>query len=386
MKTAIVGGKLYTITNGVIENGTVIVEDGKILDIGTDIEVPSDAKVIDAKGKSVTPGLIDAHSHICLWGEPNVPMVMDFNETTDPITAEVRGMDSINPQDPAVKLVREHGVTSVYTGPGSANIIGGTGVAIKLRGKTVEEMMYPGTEGMKMALGENPKRVYGERKKEPATRMGNAAVLRKALIKAQNYLNKIEHAKKEDKPLPDRDLQLEMIGKVLNKELVARIHAHRADDIITAIRIAEEFDLNYTIEHCTEGYKVADILAEKNVTAIIGPLLMGPAKQELWEVKMETPAILSEAGVDISIMTDVAGGTRWLPVHVGLAMRHGLKEEEAFKTVTLYPAKTIGIADRVGSLETGKDADIVIWDGHPFSNLTSCVVTMIDGEVIYEKE
>ncbi len=386
MKTAIVGGKVYTITNGVIENGTVLIEDGKILEVGENIEVPSDAKVIKAEGKIVTPGIIDAHSHICLWGEPNVPMVMDFNEMSDPITAEVRGMDSINPQDPAVKLVREHGVTSVYTGPGSANIIGGTGIAIKLRGNTVEDMIYPGTEGMKMALGENPKRVYKEKNKAPQTRMGNAAALRKALIKAQNYLNKIEHAKKEDKPLPDRDLQLEMIGKVLNREMIAKIHAHRADDIVTAIRIAEEFNLKYTIEHCTEGYKVADLLAEKEVTAIIGPLLMGPAKQELWEVKMETPAILTEAGLDISIMADVAGGTRWLPVHVGLAMRYGLSEEDAFKTVTINPAKTIGIEDKVGSLESGKDADIVVWDGHPFSNLTSCVMTMIDGEVLFEKE
>ncbi len=386
MKTAIVGGKIYTITNGIIENGTVLIENGKIVEVGQDVNVPEDAKVLNAEGKTITPGLIDAHSHICLWGEPNVPMVMDFNEISSPITAEVRGMDSINPQDPAVKLVREHGITSVYTGPGSANIIGGTGVAIKLRGLTVEEMMYPGTEGMKMALGENPKRVYGERKNEPSTRMGNAAVLRKSLIKAQNYLNKIEHAEKEGKPLPDRDLQLEMIGKVVKGELTARIHAHRADDIITAIRIAEEFSLKYSIEHCTEGYKVKEILAEKDVTAVVGPLLMGPAKQELWEVKMETPGILNDAGVNVCIQTDVAGGTRWLPVHVGLAIRHGLKEEEAFKSVTINPAKFLGIDNQVGSLEAGKDADIVVWDGHPFSNLTSCVMTIIDGEVLFEKK
>lgn len=386
MKIAITGGKVYTVTNGVIENGTVIVENGKITAVGVDLSVPNDAKVIDATGKWVTPGLIDAHSHIGLWGEPNVPMVMDFNEMTSPITAEVRGMDSINPQDPAFKLVREHGVTSVYTGPGSANIIGGTGVAIKLRGRTVEEMMYEGTEGMKMALGENPKRVYGTNKKAPMTRMGNAAELRKALVKAQNYVEKIEQAKKEDKPLPERNLQLEMIGKVLSGELRARIHAHRADDIITAIRVAEEFGLRYSIEHCTEGYKVADILAEKEVTAIVGPLLMGPSKQELWEVKMETPALLTEAGVNVCIQTDVAGGTRWLPVHVGLAIRHGLKEEDAFKAVTINPAKFLGIDDKVGSLEVGKDADIVVWDGHPFCNFTSCEVTMIDGKVLYEKE
>ena len=385
MKYAITGGKVYTVTNGVIENGTVLVENGKIVAVGSNIEIPSDAKVIDASNKWVTPGLIDAHSHIGLWGEPNVPMVMDFNEITNPITAEVRGMDSINPQDPAIKLVREHGVTSVYTGPGSANILGGTGVAIKLRGNTVEEMIYPGTEGMKMALGENPKRCYGTNKKSPMTRMGNAAVLRKALVKAQNYLNKIEQAKKDGKPAPDRDLQLEMIGKVLSGEYRARIHAHRADDIITAIRVSEEFGLKYSIEHCTEGYRITDILAEKNVTAIVGPLLMGPSKQELWDVRMTTPAVLVEAGVNVCLNADVAGGTRWLPVHVGLAMRAGLTEEDAFKSVTINPAQFLGISDKVGSLEQGKDADIVVWDGHPFCNFTAVEVTMIDGNVIYQK-
>lgn len=385
MKYAITGGKVYTVTNGVIENGTVLVENGKIVAVGSNIEVPSDAKVIDATNKWVTPGLIDAHSHIGLWGEPNVPMVMDFNEITNPITAEVRGMDSINPQDPAIKLVREHGVTSVYTGPGSANIIGGTGVAIKLRGTTVEEMIYPGTEGMKMALGENPKRCYGTNKKSPMTRMGNAAVLRKALVKAQNYLNKIEQAKKDGKPAPDRDLQLEMIGKVLSGEYRARIHAHRADDIITAIRVSEEFGLKYSIEHCTEGYRITDVLADKNVTAIVGPLLMGPSKQELWDVRMTTPAVLVEAGVNVCLNADVAGGTRWLPVHVGLAMRAGLTEEDAFKSVTINPAEFLGINDKVGSLEEGKDADIVVWDGHPFCNFTAVEVTMIDGNVIYQK-
>ncbi len=385
MKYAITGGKVYTVTNGIIENGTVLVEDGKIVAIGQNVVVPSDAQVIDATGNWVTPGIIDAHSHIGLWGEPNVPMVMDFNEMNAPITAEVRGMDSINPQDPAFELVRNHGVTSVYTGPGSANIIGGTGVAIKLRGRTVEEMMYPGSEGMKFALGENPKRVYGTQKKAPMTRMGNAAVLRKAFVQAQNYANKIEQAKADGKPAPDRDLQLEMINKVLSGEMIARIHAHRADDIVTAIRISEEFGIRYSIEHCTEGYRVADLLAEKGVTAIVGPLLMGPSKQELWDVRMDTPAVLVEAGVNVCIQTDVAGGTRWLPVHVGLAMRAGLSEEDAFKCVTMNPAKFLGIDSKVGSLEVGKDADIVMWNGHPFCNLTSCMMTMIDGKVLYQK-
>jgi len=384
---AIKGGKIITITQGVIENGVILVENGKITAIGKDVAIPEGAQVIDATGKTVMPGLIDAHSHISLFGEPSVPATMDGNEMTSPITAQIRGIDALNPYDPAIPIVRNAGFTTVYTGPGSANLVGGTGMAIKLRGRTAEEMVIPGTEAMKMALGENPKRVYGQnQKKAPSTRMANASLLREALIEAQNYLNKIEQAEAEatdGKPakLPDRNLKLEMLGKVLKRELKCRIHAHRADDIMTAIRIAEEFNLDYSIEHCTEGYKIADILAEKGVTAVVGPLLMGPSKHELWEVKLETPGILAKAGVRVCLQADTSSATRWLPIHVGLAIKHGMPEEEAFKAVTIYSAELLGIADRVGSLEVGKDADIAIFDGHPFCNFTKCELTMIDGKI-----
>lgn len=382
---AIKGGKVLTITHGVIEGGVVLVEDGKITAIGKDIAIPEGAKVIDATGKTVMPGLIDAHSHISLFGEPSVPATMDGNEMTHPITAQVRGMDALNPFDPAIPIVRDAGFTTVYTGPGSANLVGGTGMAIKLRGRTAEEMIIPGTEAMKMALGENPKRVYGSQKRQPATRMAVASVLREAFIEAQNYLNKIERATEEagDKApkLPDRNLKLEALGKVLKREMKARIHCHRADDMITAIRLAEEFNLDYTLEHATEGYKIADILAEKNVTCVVGPLLMGPSKHELWEVKMENPGVLVNAGVRVALQADTSSGTRWLPIHTGLAIKHGMPEDEAFKSVTIYAAEVMGVADRVGSLEVGKDADIAIFDGHPFCNFTKCELTMIDGVV-----
>lgn len=385
---AITGGKIMTITNGTIENGTVLVQDGKIVAVGADITVPAGCDILDATGLTVMPGLIDAHSHISLFGEPQVPATADGNEMTAPITAQIRGIDALNPFDPAIPIVREAGFTTLYTGPGSANIIGGTGMAIKLRGRTAEEMVIPGTEAMKMALGENPKRVYGGQKKAPSTRMGNAAVLREALIQAQNYLDKIDRAIEEagdKKPkLPDRDLKLEAIGQVLKRELKARIHCHRADDMITAIRIAEEFNLDYSLEHATEGYKIADILAEKGVVCVVGPLLMGPSKHELWEVKMENPGILANAGVRVVLQADTSSGTRWLPMHAGLAIRHGMTEEDAFKAVTIYSAELIGAADRVGSLEVGKDADIAIFDGHPFCNMTKCVFTMIDGEVWHD--
>ncbi len=383
---AIKGGKIITITQGTIENGVVLIENGKIAAIGQDIAIPECAEVIDATGKTVMPGLIDAHSHISLFGEPSIPATMDGNEMTAPITPQLRGSDALNPFDPAIPEVRAAGFTTLYTGPGSANLVGGTGMAIKLRGRTAEEMIVPGTEAMKMALGENPKRVYGQgQKKAPSTRMGNASVLREALIEAQNYLNKIERAKEEagDKApkLPDRNLKLEMLGKVLKRELKARIHCHRADDMITAIRIAEEFNLDYSLEHATEGYKIADILAEKNVTCVVGPLLMGPAKHELWEVKLENPGLLVKAGVRVCLQADTSSATKYLPIHVGIAIRHGMPEEEAFRAVTIYPAELIGAADRVGSLEVGKDADIAIFNGHPFSNFTKCELTMIDGKV-----
>lgn len=387
MAVLIKGGKVYTIANGILECGDVLIEDGKIIEVAAQIAEKDGMQVIDATGKHVMPGLIDSHSHISLFGDPQIWATSDGNEMTHWNTAQLRGSDALNPDDPAIAEVVQAGVTCVYTGPGSANIIGGTGFVMKLRGKTADEMIIPGTEGMKMALGENPKRVYGEGKKQfPATRMGNAAALREALVAAQNYQKKIEQAQKEDKPLPDRDLKLEALVRVLNRELPARIHAHRADDILTAIRISEEFGLDYVIEHCTEGYKIADILAEKKVRATIGPLLMGHSKHELWNVTLENPGLLAKAGVTVAIQTDTSSGTKWLPVHVGLAIREGMDVEAAFRSVTLTPAEIIGVADRMGSLEAGKDADIAIFDGFPFSNMTHCEMVFIDGEVIYERK
>ncbi len=387
MTIAIKGGKVMTITHGTIENGTVLINDGKIVAVGQNVEIPADAKVICAEGKVVMPGIIDSHSHLSLFGDPMVPATMDGNEMTNPNTAQLRGADALNPDDPAIAEVVEAGVTAVYTGPGSANIIGGTGFVMKLRGRTADEMIIPGTEGMKMALGENPKRVYGEMKKQyPATRMGNAAFLREALVAAQNYQNKINKAKEEGKPLPDRDLKLEAMGRVLRREIKARIHAHRADDILTAIRVSEEFNLDYVIEHCTEGYKIADILAAKGVRATVGPLLMGHSKHELWNVTLENPGILAKAGVKVALQADTSAGTKWLPMHAGLAVREGMCEEEAFRAVTITAAEIIGVADRMGSLEAGKDADIAIFDGHPFCNLTHCELVLIDGEIVYERK
>jgi len=388
---AIKGGKVLTITNGTIEGGVVLLDDGKIKAVGKDVAVPQGAEVVDATGSWVMPGLIDAHSHISLWGDPMLWANEDINEMTTPNTAQLRGRDALNPQDPAIPEVVRAGVTAVYTGPGSGNIIGGTGMVIKLRGRTAEEMMIPGTEGMKMALGENPKRVYGEgQKKYPATRMGNAAVLRESFVEAQNYLNNIARAeagtkeKGEPAKRPDRSLKLEALAKVLGREWKARIHCHRADDIVTAISIAEEFNLDWVIEHCTEGYLIADYLAAKGTRATIGPLLMDHSKHELWKVSMRNPGLLAKAGVKVAIQADTARGTKWLPVHVGLAMRYGMEEKHAFEAVTINAADIVGVADRMGSLEPGKDADIAIFDGHPFSNFTHCEKVYIDGKLVFD--
>jgi imidazolonepropionase-like amidohydrolase len=389
---AIVGGKLFTISDGIIEDGTVVIEKGKLAAVGRreDIELNDDTEVIDASGQWVTPGLIDAHSHIGLFGEPSVWATSDGNEMTDPITPQLRGIDSFNPDDPSIADVVEAGVTAVWTTPGSANVIGGTGFMVKLRGETAREMAVPGTEQMKMALGENPKRVYGkEKQKFPATRMANAAALRTALVDAQNYLYKRERAQKEaeeegkEPNLPERNLKWEALGRVLTRDMKARIHCHRADDILTAIRIAREFDLDFALEHVTEGYKIAEILADEGVQAIVGPLFMGRGKMEIKDVTLENPGKLAEAGVHVSLQMDTTSGTKWLPVATGLVVREGMEEEEAFRAITLNPAEVVGVDDRMGSLEVGKDADIAIFDGHPFHTYTRCVHTIIEGETQY---
>ncbi len=393
MIIAIENGRLVTITGGIIDSGVLLIEGATIKAIGKDISIPGEAEIIDATGKWIMPGMIDAHSHVGIYGEPAVWANLDINEITNPNTAQLRAIDALNPDDPAFEDLRAAGITAVYTGPGSANIIGGMGMAIKTTGRTPEEMILPGTEGMKFALGENPKRVYGEHKKHfPATRMGNAAVLREALVAAENYLHKMAEAEaealKESKSpkMPERDLKLEALGRVLRREIKARIHCHRKDDILTALRIAEEFNLDYVIEHCTEGYKIADILGGKGVRATVGPLLMGREKMEVSGVTLKNPGILARAGVKVAIQADGSSDTKWLPIHAGLAVREGMDEAEAFRAVTLNPAEILGVADRLGSLEAGKDADFAIFSGHPFFTYTVCEQTFINGKRVYQRE
>lgn len=382
---AITNGKIYTMTGKVIDGGTLLIKDGKIHEVGEDIAVPKDAKVVDAKGKYVFPGFIDAHSHIGLFEEAVGEIGEEGNEWTEPITPHLRAIDAINPGDKAFEDAVMGGITCVFTGPGSANVVGGQSVVMKTYGKIVDHMVVKEPAGLKVAFGENPKRVYGEQKKMPATRMATAALLRETLIEAQNYKAKREKCCDNPEEVFERDLKMEILCDVLDKKLPLRAHAHRADDIMTALRIAKEFDLDIVIEHCTEGHLIADELAQLGIPAIVGPSLTSRSKVELKNLSFKTPGILAQKGVKVAIMTDhPVIPIQYLPVCAALAVREGMKEEAALAAITINAAEILGIADRVGSLEKGKDADVVIWNGHPLNIMSKPCLVIINGQIVYE--
>lgn len=382
---AIKNGKLLTITNGTIDGGTILIEDGKIVKVGKDIEIPAGAQVIDATGNYVMPGVIDAHAHVGIWEESLGWEGNDVNEMTDPVTPHVRAIDAINPEDQGLKDAVAGGITAIWCAPGSANVIGGEGVTMRTYGATMDDMILKNFSGLKAAFGENPKRVYSGMKKMPSTRMGTAAVLRETLVKAQNYLKKIEKANGDPDKMPERDLRLEGVVRVLKREIPLRTHAHRADDIITALRIAREFDIEMTIEHCTEGHKIVDKLAEWNIQCVVGPSFGSRSKVELANKSFKTAGILAKAGVRVSIMTDhPVIPIQYLPMMAGLAVKEGMDEEDALRALTINPATISGVADRLGSLEVGKEADIAIFDGHPLEMRTHCLYTIMRGAVVHK--
>lgn len=400
---AITNGKVMTITQGTLENGTVLVEGGRIVAVGENVEIPKDAQVYDATGKVVMPGMIDAHCHVGLFPDGIGWEYSDGNELTDPITPHLRALDAIHPEDQAFKELVAAGVTTVLTGPGSGNVIGGQWVCLKTPPKpTVEEMVLQEPAGMKMALGENPKRVYGQQKKAPSTRMGNAAALRAALVDAQNYMDKWQqyadelaaHEKKVEKgdeetkspKPPERNLKLEALSKVLKREMKARVHAHRADDMLTAIRIAEEFNLDLTLEHATEGYKITDVLVSKGIPVTAGPILFSRMKYELKDMTPANPGVMAKAGVKVAIQTDESSAVKYLSINAALAVREGMPEEEALKAITINAAEIIGVEDRIGSLEVGKDADVVVLSGHPLDYRSVVDVVLVDGQVAFTRD
>ena len=380
-------GKVLTMSNKVYEKGDVLIEGKKIVQVGENLDAPADAQVIDAQGMWVMPGIVDAHCHIGMWEDGIGFEGADGNEATNPVTPELRAIDGINPDDNCFREAREHGITSVVTGPGSANVIGGQFAALKTYGRRVDDMVFREPLALKVAFGENPKRVYDGQSKSPSTRMATAAILRQSLINAQEYKKKLEKGKADPDKMPERDLQMEIMVRVLNREIPIKAHAHRADDILTAIRIAKEFDIDITIDHCTEGHRITDYLLEENAKVILGPLLSDRSKVELKNMSFKAPGILSKAGIKVAIMTDhPVIPIQYLPVCAAIAVREGMDEMEALKAITINAAEITGIADRVGSLEPGKDADIVIFDGHPLDFRSKTVWVFIDGHAVKKPE
>lgn len=383
---AIINGKVYTMAGKVIEGGTILIEAGKIKAVGANLPLPHGTEIIDANHKHVMPGIVDAHTHIGIFEQGIGFEGADGNEMTNPATPHLRALDGINPMDPAFKGAVAGGITCLTVAPGSANVIGGTAVAIKTWGKLVDDMVVRDPIGLKIAFGENPKRVYSNQKKTPSTRMAVASILRENLVAARNYMAKMERAKDDEEKAPDRDLKLEVLVQVLKKEIPLRAHAHRADDITTAIRIAEEFDVDICIEHCTEGHLIADFLGEKKIAAMVGPTLGTRPKIELANTSFSTPGILFRAGVKVALVSDhPVFPVEQLPVQAALVHKAGLPEEETLKAITINPAEIMGIQHRVGSIEPGKDADIIILNGHPFDWRTKVEKTLIDGEIVYER-
>ncbi|OZM57060.1 amidohydrolase [Lottiidibacillus patelloidae] len=370
-KILIKGATIYPITSDTIEKGDVLVVDGKISEIGN-INEQADMEVIDANGQLLFPGFIDAHTHLGLYDEGTGWAGNDANETIEPITPHIRALDGVYPLDPGFKDAVMFGITAVQVMPGSANVIGGTTSVIKTHGKNIEKMIIKETAGLKIALGENPKRIHSGSSNDSITRMGIMGMLREAFYEAKD-----ESAKHP---------RYSAIKKALNKEIPVRVHAHRADDILTAVRFADEFDLDLRIEHCTEGHLIADELSGRNLQVTVGPTLTRKSKIELKNKTWETYKELTDHGIAVSITTDHPYvPVQYLNVCAALAVRSGMPEQKALEGITINAAKSLKIDDRVGSIEVGKDADLVLWNKHPFDYLASPFMTIIDGKIIYKK-
>ncbi len=357
-------------------DGTVVIEDGKISALGADVQAPVGADVVDADGKWLLPGFVDAHVHLGTHEEGEGWAGDDTNEMTDPVTAGVRALDAVNPFDPGFDDALAGGVTAVNVNPGSGNPIGGLAVAIHTHGRYIEEMVLRSPSGLKSALGENPKRVYGEKKQTPSTRLGTAMVIRKAFMDAQNYMGKADENA--------RDPKLEALAMVLRREIPWRQHAHRADDIATALRIADEFGYELVLDHGTEAHLLADVLAERGIPVLIGPLFTTKSKVELRGRSIANPGKLANAGVEISIITDhPVIPINFLVHQATLSVKEGLDPVTALRSITLNPAKVLGLADRIGSLTVGKDADVVLWSGDPLDVMQRALKVWIGGKEVY---
>lgn len=381
MKLAIVHGKVLTMSEKagkVIPNGTVLLNRGIIQDILTEEEeVPAEYRIIDARGCFVLPGIIEAHCHMGITEEKKGMEGDDCNEGVNPITPSLRAIDAINPMDDAFHNAVKAGITAAMIGPGSSNVVGGQFAVLNNQGRCVDEMILRFPAALKVAFGENPKVNYSGMGKSPSTRMAIADMLRRELLSAKQYLEC--HKQNED-----TDLGYEAYRAVFDKKIPLKAHVHRADDILTAIRIAKEFGLRMTLDHCSEGHLIAREIKESGYPAIVGPDLASRNKIEVQNMAFKTAGILSKAGVLTAITTDhPVSMIQTLPLCAALAVKEGMDMEEALKAITINAAKIIGTDDRIGSLEKGKQADVVIFDGHPFEIFTQTMCTIIKGQIVY---
>jgi imidazolonepropionase-like amidohydrolase len=380
-------GLMFDVVNKKMEVFDIAINGKKIANIEKNILQGADDVVIDAMEKFITPGIIDAHTHLGLDGDSVGFERQDYNESTDPVTPQMRAIDGFNPFDTTVREALEGGITCVATGPGSANVLGGSFAVLKTYGTRVDKMIVKAPVAMKCAFCENPRRFYNNKGKTPVTRMGIAALLRENLQKAVEYNEKIIAANGDKTLYPAFDAKLNALLPVVRKEIPLKAHAHSADDICTAIRIAKEFDVKLTLDHCTDGTLILDELLEENYPVIVGPTLGHRTKVELVNKSYENVAKIGNSGLLFAITTDSPViPLHYLPLSAGLAVKAGLDKWKALQAITINPAKILGLEDRVGSLEIGKDADIVIWDADPLMSSANVLKTIIDGKIVYSKE
>lgn len=387
----LINGKVHTMAGKTWQNGYVRTSGKKICDIGAMEELSGkrrqegeeEDETIDVRGGWILPGLIDAHCHVGISEEKWGTAGEDCNETTSPVTPHIRAVDAISPMDPAFHDAISAGITSLMTGPGSSNVVGGQSVFMKVQGRNPDRMVVKGPAAMKVAFGENPKMNYGEKDKMPASRMAVAGMLREELFKAGRYRERKERGNIAP---GEEDFRMECWLPVLRGEIPLKAHAHRADDILTAIRIAKEFDVKLTIDHCTEGHLIADDIAASGFPAIVGPDLTSRSKIEIKNMSFKTAGVLERAGVKTAIMTDhPVSLIQYLPICAGLSVKYGLSEEGGLRAITIHAAQVCGVEDRVGSLEPGKDADIAVFSGNPMEVFTRTLCTIVDGEIVYRE-
>lgn len=377
--------RLLTMEDQAFDFGDIAIEGQSIKEVAEHIASGSGDGVLDATGLWAMPGMVDAHCHLGMWEDGVGEEGADGNESVDPVTPHLRAIDGINPLDRTFTEAREHGVTSVMTGPGSANVLGGMFVTMKTFGARVDDMVIEEPSALKAALGENPKRVYGEQKKTPKTRMATAGLLRQTLIEAIEYENRCKLGLDDPRLMPERSLKLEAVCRVTRREIPLKVHAHRADDIQTALRIADEFGIDVTIDHCTEGHLILDDLRRAGANVVLGPLFSDRPKVEMRNLTFRAPAMFEQAGIPFAIMTDhPVVPIQYLPVCAAIAVREGLSEKAALEAITINAARIAGIDGRVGSLKAGKDADIALFDGHPLDFRSRAVGVWIDGVRVHE--